>query len=206
LPPRSTYDEKLSRILNASAQVFAQKGFHRASIRDISAETGISLSGLYYYFASKDELLFLIQSNAFETLLERGVAAAAEHTDDPAAALRALVRTHLGYFAANVSEMKVLSHEADSLTGEFAERVLELKRRYVAVVREQLASLLPTREHVDLRVATFALFGQMNWIYNWYRPGRDPDPEALADQLVHGFLHGIRAPMGEPAAVGTPGV
>ncbi len=207
MSPRSSYDAKLSRILTASARVFAQKGFHQASIRDISAETEISLSGLYYYFSSKDELLFLIQSHAFETLLERVAAAVASQADNPEEALRALVRTHLGYFAANVPEMKVLSHEADALSGELADRVLELKRRYVSVVRDHLAPLLPTTDSdgVDLRVATFALFGQMNWIYNWYRPGRDPSPEDLADQLVHGFLHGIRAPMSEPVA-GTPRV
>lgn len=200
MPPRSTYDEKLAHILAASARVFAEKGFHQASVRDISAETGISLSGLYYYFSSKDELLYLIQSHAFETLLERVTEAVAAYPEDAEAALTALVRTHLGYFAANVPGMKVLSHEADALTGEYAERVLALKRRYVTVVAEHLAPLLPEDgEHVDLRVATFALFGQMNWIYNWYRPGRDPEPEALADQLLHGFLHGIRTPMRQTA-------
>ncbi len=206
LPPRSNYDQKLSRILTASAQVFAHKGFHRASIRDISAKTGISLSGLYYYFASKEELLFLIQSHAFETLLEQVGEAVAEHPSDAEAALTALVRAHLGYFVANVPEMKVLSHEADALTGEFAKQVLRLKRQYVAVVRDHLAPLLPVGGGVDLRVATFALFGQMNWIYTWYRPDRDPTPADLADQLIHGFLHGVRAPMDVPAAAGTPRV
>lgn len=206
LPARSTYDEKLARILSASAQVFARKGFHQASMRDISAETGVSLSGLYHYFASKDELLYLIQSNAFETLLSGVEEATREHRSDPEEALRALVRSHLGYFAANVPEMKVLSHEADALDGEFATAVLDLKRRYVDVVGAHLAPLLPAKNPVDLRVATFALFGQMNWIYNWYRPERDPEPNALADQFVHGFLNGICAEMNSPSAAGTPGV
>ena len=54
------YDLRLKEILHTSARVFAEKGFHNASVRDISRETGVSLAGLYYYFQTKEELLFLI--------------------------------------------------------------------------------------------------------------------------------------------------
>src|SRR5690606_12783865 len=111
---RRTYDDKLERLLRIAAAVFAEKGYHPASIRDISRATGTSLSGLYYYFRSKEELLFLIQDHCFTTVLEnlqarlRGVAAPDER-------LRILVHNHLRFFAANMNEMKVLSHEAASL-------------------------------------------------------------------------------------------
>src|SRR5215210_4171661 len=65
---RSAYDEKLESILRTAASIFAEKGYHQASIRDIARATGVSLSGLYYYFDSKEELLFLIQDHAFGTL------------------------------------------------------------------------------------------------------------------------------------------
>lgn len=202
--PATRYDAKLSAILRDAARVFARKGFDGASIRDVAAESGVSLSGLYYYFKGKDELLFLIQSHAFETLLEQIEAAdpgpGTGSDGDAEARLRALVEGHLAFFAADVDAMKVLSHEADALPQPYAERVLELKRRYVALVQERLEPLLPEGA-IDGRVATFALFGQMNWIYNWYRPERDPDPTSLARQLVHGFLHGVRTPL--PAPSGT---
>ena len=193
---RNRYDDKLGSILERAAQVFAEKGFDRASIRDIAAATGVSLSGLYYYFKGKDELLFLIQSHAFETLLER-VTAVDDAGAEPSARLQNLVEAHLDYFVGNVAAMKVLSHEADALEAPYEERVLALKRRYVDLVQERLEPLLPAGG-IDRRVATFALFGQMNWIYNWYRPTKDPEPKVLAQQLVHGFLHGIRTPL--PAA------
>jgi hypothetical protein len=47
---RSAYDEKLESILRTAAAIFAEKGYHQASIRDIARATGVSLSGLYYYF------------------------------------------------------------------------------------------------------------------------------------------------------------
>ena len=67
---RPRFDEKLALILRTAAAIFADKGYHRASIRDISRATGISLSGLYHYFDSKETLLFLIQDHCFGTVLD----------------------------------------------------------------------------------------------------------------------------------------
>jgi AcrR family transcriptional regulator len=55
------------------ADVLCARGCTRASIRDISRSTGVSVAGLYYYFSSKDELLYLIQGHALETIRARAV-------------------------------------------------------------------------------------------------------------------------------------
>jgi AcrR family transcriptional regulator len=186
---RTAYDEKLESILRAAAAIFAEKGYHQASIRDIARATRVSLSGLYYYFTSKEELLFLIQDHAFGTLedtLERLL----EGVTDPHRRLRLLVENHLRYFVGNMAEMKVLSHEAESLTGEYRERVNARKRRLSDRAAAILKELDP-ENGIDLRVATFSLFGMMNWLYNWYRPGRDVPVEQLADQMSRLFLGGF---------------
>ena len=63
--------DKLKHILLHAARVFSEKGFEGASIRDISRSSRVSLAGLYYYFESKQKLLYLIQSNAFTSILQR---------------------------------------------------------------------------------------------------------------------------------------
>lgn len=186
---RTAYDEKLESILRTAAAIFADKGYHQASIRDIARATRVSLSGLYYYFQSKEELLFLIQDHAFGTLLE-SLERALGASEDPLTRIRLLVRNHVGFFVGNMAEMKVLSHEADSLTGEYRERVNEKKRRLTSLAMEILAELRPASE-LDLRVATFSLFGMMNWIYNWYRPERDVPIEQLAADMARLFLAGF---------------
>src|SRR5690606_11230025 len=95
---------------------------HSASIRDISRATGTSLSGLYYYFRSKEELLFLIQDHCFATVLQN-LQARLRDVVQPEDRLRVLVDNHLRFFVANMNEMKVLSHEAASLTGEYLQQV-----------------------------------------------------------------------------------
>jgi AcrR family transcriptional regulator len=194
---RSAYDEKLESILRAAASIFAEKGYHQASIRDIARATGVSLSGLYYYFDSKEELLFLIQDHAFGTLtgnLERML----EGVEEPHRKLRILMENHLRYFIGAKAEMKVLSHESESLTGEFRRRVNAKKRRLTEIVTGILREIRPGGG-VDPRVATFSLFGMMNWLYNWHRPGEDPPVEALVEGMYHIFLNGYL-----PAGVSVP--
>jgi TetR/AcrR family transcriptional regulator, cholesterol catabolism regulator len=205
-PERSAYDEKLESILRTAAQVFAEKGYHQASIRDIARETRVSLSGLYYYFKSKEELLFLIQDHAFGTLA-RNLDELLKGVKDPHRRLRLLIENHLRFFVNNMAEMKVLSHEADSLTGDLRNRVNAKKRVLTDTAMAILQELKPDST-IDLRVATFSLFGMMNWLYNWYRPDRDLAVDRLAEDMSRLFLGGYLqdgASLPEGARLGAPG-
>lgn len=193
---RRTYDDKLALILRTSAAMFADKGYHEASIRDISRATGISLSGLYYYFRSKEELLFLIQDHCFTTLYEDLEQLLVEE-NDPNRRFLLMVENHLRYFVNNMKEMKVLSHELDSLTGEFRQTVNQIKRRYTDACSGVLEALAPPDSGIDTRVAVYSLFGMMNWIYNWYHPGRDVPVEELAEDMCQLFLRGYLSGVAE---------
>ena len=187
--PRRHYDDKLALILRTAAAIFADKGYHDSSIRDISRATGISLSGLYYYFRSKDELLFLIQDHCFGVVLESAQQALANEKD-PQVRLRLLVETHLRFFINNMKEMKVLSHEAGALTGDYRRSVNAKKKQYTELCMDVLGELVPTANVSERRIAAFSLFGMMNWIYNWYNPDRDVPVTELARSMSQLFLSG----------------
>ena len=186
---RQKYDDKLALILRTAAVVFASRGYHQASIRDISRATGISLSGLYYYFRSKEELLFLIQDHCFATVVEN-LERRLEGVVDPVQRFQLMVDNHLRFFVNNMDEMKVLSHEAEALTGDFRQGVNARKKRYTELCREILEGLPGATPAVTTRTATFALFGMMNWIYNWYSRERDVSVEDLIEEVTQLFLHG----------------
>ena len=191
-PTRQRYDAKLATILREASTIFAEKGYDRASIRDISAATDVSLSGLYYYFKSKEDLLFLIQKRCFDTLIER-LTEDLQGVDDPVDRLEGIVRNHVRFFVDNMSEMKVLSHEAEALSGEYRTQISARKREYVAAVQACIDRLAPDQEPEERRVATFALFGMMNWIYTWYRPAQDISVDRLTATVLQIFLGGIHA-------------
>jgi len=189
------HDRKQERVLAAAAAVFADRGFHRASVRDVVAEAGMSLAGLYHYFPSKAGLLHEIAVRAFDSLLARLDAAP---PGTPRQRLTTLVRNHLSFFLSRPHEMKVLVRETECLPEALEAEVAEKKRRYYQRCHDILRELDAGRKgEEELRLATLALFGMLNWTYSWYRPERDGSPERLTERVLGLFLDGF---LGRPAA------
>jgi AcrR family transcriptional regulator len=201
----SRYDQKLEHILRTSARIFAEKSYHSTSMRDISRETGVSLAGLYHYCKSKEELLFLIQDHCFGRVLERFEERNAG-LDDPLEKLRLFIDNHLSFFAANMAEMKVLSHEAESLAGDLHKHVSGKKEKYAKLARKILREIQErqqTTARIDLNVATYGLFGMMNWIYNWYDPRGKLSVAQLVDNITRLFLAGFLSEADETLLAST---
>ncbi len=192
MPNRPRYDRKLEMILQEASRVFADKGYHQATIRDIARATGVSLAGLYYYFKSKEDLLFLVLDNSLRRLLSRQ-REAMKGVTDPRERFHILIQTHLGFLAGNEQEMKVLVRETASVSGEMRERVADREREYAGILYRILKDLAPEENAPDLRVATFSLFGMLNWVYTWYVPDRHLPVERLAHELEQIFLNGYSA-------------
>src|ERR1700752_376677 len=203
----SKYDQKLEFILRTAARIFAEKNYHSTSMRDISRAAGVSLAGLYHYCKSKEELLFLIQDHCFGRVLER-FEQRVKGIDDPFEKLRIFIDNHLSFFAANMAEMKVLSHEAESLAGDLHKHVSTKKERYARLARKILREIQDSEStagqangRVDLTIATYALFGMMNWIYNWYDPAGKLSVHQLVDNITRLLLNGFLSSANERAAM-----
>lgn len=186
------FDRKLDEILRHAAAIFSSRGYHNASIRDISRATRVSLAGLYYYFSSKEELLYLIQRHAFETILSEA-RSALEPLRDPVDRLRTFIHLHLNYFINHPNEMTVLTHEDGSLEDQWRREVHAIKKAYFELCLSQVEALKQARKlrRLNTRVSVLSLFGMMNWIYTWYRPRIDPDAGIMAQQMSEIFLRGI---------------
>jgi AcrR family transcriptional regulator len=191
VPGETRFDKTLARILECATQVFYEKGYEGASMRDLSRATGMSLSGLYHYFQNKEELLYLIQRHTFSTILEllRG---RLHDCDDTEQRIRIFIFNHLEYFLANRMAMTVLSHEDDVLDGVFGTEIAALKREYYRICVGLLDAYRSEGGRAfDSRVAVLSLFGMINWIYTWYNPRSDAKAADLARQMGDIFLGGI---------------
>jgi len=160
-------------------------------MRDLSRASGMSLAGLYYYFESKERLLFLIQKHTFTTIVER-LKTKLEGVGDAEERIRIFILNHLEYFLANQAAMKVLSHEAEALKDGFAADVAAIKREYYRICVGLLEELKRERGlQVSTRIAVLSLFGMMNWIYTWHNPRVDADADAIAKEMGDIFLSGV---------------
>lgn len=223
--PDSRYDRRMAEVLAHATDVFYERGYEGASMRDLSRASGMSLAGLYHYIDSKEKLLFLIQRDAFTTIVER-LRARLEGETDPIQRLRVFIGNHLEYFLANMKAMKVLSHEDDVLTGEHGQQVQAIKREYYRICLELVARAREASQgsaegarsalqfpaagngsRRDLRnehrPAVVILFGMMNWLYTWYNPRIDGDAAELTERMTQIFLHGVLSQA--QAAAALPG-
>jgi AcrR family transcriptional regulator len=185
------FDRRLAEILAHATEVFCKKGYEGASMRDLSRASGISLAGLYYYFESKERLLFLIQKHTFSTIVQR-LKTRLQGVSDAEQQIRIFILNHLDYFLANPASMKVLSHEADALKNGFASEVAAIKREYYRICVGLLDDLKRDRGlQFSTRIAVLSLFGMMNWIYTWHNPRVDADAEQIAREMGDVFLRGV---------------
>src|SRR5215471_12159813 len=179
--PRTRFDQRLSEILAHATDVFDEKGYQGASMRDLSRASGMSLAGLYYYFESKEKLLYLIQRHTFNTILEQ-LRARLRGVSDPEERIRIFILNHLEYFLANQKAMKVLSHEDEVLKNGYGAEIAAIKRDYVRTCVKLMDEFKRARDlEFSSRTAALGLFGMMNWIYTWYKPRLDGG----ATQLAH---------------------
>jgi TetR/AcrR family transcriptional regulator, cholesterol catabolism regulator len=198
-PEDSRFDRRMAELLVHATDVFFERGYEGASMRDLSRASGMSLAGLYHYVDSKERLLYLIQRHTFATILER-LHERLEGETDPVTRLRIFIRNHLEYFLANMKAMKVLSHEDDVLTGDYGEQVQTIKREYYRICLDLVSKARSSGNGTENsrrdgrgedRTAVVILFGMMNWLYTWYNPKIDGSADELTEQMTAIFLHGL---------------
>lgn len=210
-----------ARLLDAATHAIAREGYHGTSMRDLARATGRAPSSAYAHFRSKEEILFAIQSDAFQTII-LGAEEALARENDPTRRLYAFISSHVAFFDAHPDLMRVLVHEAGALPPEHRAAVRALKERYFALARDTLHVVLEFGcgapgargdggvDDVELERTTYAFFGMLNWMYGWYEPGRHGPPEVLAQTIHRIALCGLvarcpqRAPLLDPTVTRGP--
>ena len=191
---KAAFDSKRQRLLSAAARIFSKEGYDRSSMRQIAAEAHLSLAGVYHYVAGKEELLYWIQLDTFESLL-RGLRNSLEGIADPRRRLAAAVRNHVRHFGEHMQELKVCAEELETLDGKAYEEVYNRRRAYFEAVHALVRELQPRQgTHLGSWLATANLFGMLNWFYQWYRPERSSvSLDELAAEQTSLFLDGYAA-------------
>ena len=191
--PQTRFDRRLAKILAQATDVFYDKGYEGASMRDLSRSSGMSLAGLYYYFESKEKLLYLIQKHTFTTIVDC-LRERLNEVSSPEERIRVFILNHLEYFLANHKAMKVLSHEDEVLRNGLGAEIATIKREYYRLCMELMENLKRAKGlEFSSRIAVLSLFGMMNWIYTWYNPKVDADAKQLAREMGDIVLRGIYA-------------
>jgi AcrR family transcriptional regulator len=191
---QAKYEKRQSSILRAASRIIARDGFEGASMRAMATRSRVGLSGMYYYYKNKDELLFAIQHHAFSNLVE-SLKERLGALKTPEQKLRAIIENHFQFFVENTDEFRVCVHEINSLSGKYYKSVLAIRQEYFRLVRDVISQVL-RRSQYEIDMATFFLFGSLNWVYMWYDPAKNSDVRRVTTQFLKVILNGINGSKG----------
>jgi TetR/AcrR family transcriptional regulator, cholesterol catabolism regulator len=185
---------KKQHILEAAAQVFRQKGYDRATLRDIAKATGLLPGSLYYHIRSKDELLRRIVERPIHDLcaqLEDLVAA-----DIPAAEkLTRAMAMHLHAFEAHYPSLFVYLQNLLQVDAMRRRPLQKQAKRYEECWQRMLIQGMQSGEFpldLDVKVVSFAILGMCNWMHHWYRQGGRLAIDGIIQQFTRLILDGLR--------------
>lgn len=186
--------ERLRGICRIAARVFYEKGYGGASMQDIAKAVGLTKAGLYHHVESKDRLLFEIVNYGMD-ILDENVLQKLKAIEDPREKLRQTIIGHIDLIVrARDLEITVILHENRSLKGTLRKKINARKKAYIRFLEDLIAQVQQQasgKPSISPRLATFALLGIVNWLYQWYRPEGPIKQHEIAQAYADFFFRGL---------------
>lgn len=182
------------RILDAALDVFAGKGYHRASVDDIVRASGTSKGAVYHHFATK-EAVFLALVDDFAGRLAAGVASTIAARHGALGKVEGALEAALTTFADNQRLARLILLEAVSLGPLYEAKRAEVHGRFAALIQGYLDEAVAERAiaPLDTRVATLVWLGAVNEIVVQWLHAAAPDLRATIPELTRLLLRSIGA-------------
>lgn len=185
-------EKRKNRVYTVATKTLWQKGYDKTSIRDIARATDMTTAGLYYYFKSKEELLFQILKGHMDDMIE-GIEKISVEGVDPLDLIKAYIQYQVGTFCTDKYRTKLILSDDDCLTGEWYDQIKNRQREYLDIWRRALKNFCLQQgiSTENIAVDAHCLVGMCAWIYRWYDPRGKMPPEMLALQIFNTFIFGL---------------
>jgi TetR/AcrR family transcriptional regulator, cholesterol catabolism regulator len=185
-------NDRRQQIIEVSTELFRERGYHVTSLEDIAERIGFTKPAIYYYFKSKEDILFAIVEEIVDEAYER-IASIAAGPGPCVERLRALLVANTEAVLTNRDANAVFYNERGLLSTNRERMMRAREREYTRLVRDLYTEGVEQGElfDVDPSVATATLLGASIWTYRWVNPtGSLSIPEVaemVADLLLNGF-------------------
>jgi AcrR family transcriptional regulator len=175
------------QIADAAVQLFIEKGFHKTTTRQIARASGASIGSLYEYFASKEDILYMV-CESIHAEVARGVTEAMAGATAGRDALVEVIRQYF-HICHRMSDFILLIYkETQSLPPQWRKRVLENELQITGLFVEVLARIAASGElpgikeqHIDLAAHNIVVLGHMWTFRRWYMARH----YSLEDYITH---------------------
>ncbi len=182
------------QVIRKAAELFKEKGYAAASMRDLAQMLGIEAASLYSHIKSKEEIL---RTLCFDMATEfRASLDAVEKQTVPASEkLKNGIIGHIQVMARDLTASAVFMNEHRHLSEPFLREFLILRINYInrfkRIIEEGVASG-EFKDSIDKKLSVMTLFSSLNWMPMWYNPDGKIEPESLGDQLADMLVNGLK--------------
>jgi AcrR family transcriptional regulator len=182
------------QVIRKAAELFKEKGYAAASMRDLAQLLGIEAASLYSHIKSKEEIL---RNLCFDMAAEFRKSLEEVEKEDLAASekLRRGIIGHIQVMAKDLTASAVFMNEHRHLSQPYLRDFLLLRINYInrfKSIIEQGARSGEFKKTIDKKLAVMTLFSSLNWMPMWYDPSGLIDPIELGRQLSDMLVNGLK--------------
>lgn len=191
----ATMSPRRIELIDAAARLFSERGYHGTSMQHLGEALGVQRGSLYAHIGAKEDLLYEVVTAGAERFLARGEAALGLDATSTEKLTRLLV-DHVATAAEHLEASTVFLNEWRYLSQEHRDEVQAKRDRYERIVRaivEEGIARGEFRADADVRFAATLFLSAANWVYTWYRPGGELDPQEIGRRFADLIVKGLAA-------------
>lgn len=185
-------ERKRDAILVAAVRMFNERGYHATSLDDVAAQLGVSKPLVYHYLGNKEQVLLRCMARGLQELQE----AFAIARTASGSGLDRLRRYLVGYAEVNMTDFgRCVIRTGDEVLSPESRAAFRADKRKVdgemrALVAEAMAD--GSAQQGDVRLATFAIAGALNWPARWHQEDGSQTVREIAEELAQFLVDGLR--------------
>jgi AcrR family transcriptional regulator len=187
-------------ILRVAARLFAQHGYRAVTIDMISDDMGYSKSSIYYYFKSKEEILWRVFDSIYGTYLSSAERARTEEST-PAGLMHRLIHQHIVTVVEHHDWTTIFFQNESELSKERQRLIRSRKRAYNQIFETAYADGVKSGVFRDIppHIAVNAILGMCNSVFAWYDELRTANLEEIVGHFLRLLAHGYQVADPPPA-------
>ena len=197
-----TYTKRRREIFEVAARLFKENGYERTSLNDVAEALDSDRATIYYYVASKKELLHevirdVVAQTAKEALEIR------RRSDPPPVKLRMLIVALMRSYATNFPYQYVYIQEGIAVNDHGDAHLFKLGQQYERCLVDILAEGLADgsfRSASEPKILAYGILGALNWTHRWFNPAGRLSSDQVGESFAELFLRGLAPREGEKKA------
>ena len=181
------------KIINCAALLFAKYGYNATSIKSIAESCKVSKSLIYYYYSSKEDMLYDIAQSHINKLISIIDDCSRLKFETNQLKLKKIISQFMIEYKTSKNRHKILIQDIEFLKPSRQKKIKSLQMKVVRSVAEILKKINPQIDEVkDLIPVTMGLFGMINWTFTWINPSGKMTYKDVSDLFTNIFINGLK--------------